>query len=104
MNYEEISGSFTKGNIVRSLEDGKDYEYCGYLTLLGRGDNAFGYASNNENLVVYKDGKLAEIVEVGVNPDEEFYRHIDNVRRTCSRLGVTPTELLYKDYVKELKQ
>lgn len=94
MEYEEISKRFTKGNIIKSLKDGKEYEYKGYLTVVGLGENQLGYDSFNEDLEIYKNGELAKIVEKGINPDDVHREHIRNFIATCKRLGCRPHELL----------
>ena len=103
LEYNDIKEHFGKNDKIASLNDGKTYKYSGYLTLVGIGKNAKGFDSFNDALVVYKGGKLATLIEKGI--DHEYIKsmeHIQNVRSTCKRLGCTPSELLKKNYMSEL--
>ena len=103
LKYDEIKGHYGKNDLIASLNDGRTYKYSGSLTLVGIGKKAEGYDSHNNALVVYKGGKIASVVEKGI--DHEYIKqmqHIENVLSTCKRLGCTPTELLHKDYMNEL--
>lgn len=103
LTFDEIKEHFTNGNMVKSLLDGRIYKYCGHFYLVGIGKNAEAIDTTERNLVLYKNFKLAEITEQGINPDEEFLKHIDNVRATKRRLGITSNwDLLAMDYPKEL--
>jgi hypothetical protein len=98
MKWEEIKEKYNKNDKIKSLKDGVVRTYSGYLTLAG-----VGYDSFDEDLVLFKDGELAEVIEKGIDHEAiERNRHIDNVRRTCKRLNCTPTELLQRDYINEL--
>lgn len=96
MIYEEVGGSFGKEDMIRSLSDGVVRKYSGYVTHTGDMCDSF-----NKDLVVYRNGVLAEVVKKG-NYVDPMLEHIQNVRDTCKRLGCTPSELLHKDYTKEL--
>lgn len=103
LEYDEIKDHFGKNDQIASLNDGKTYKYSGFLTLVGIGKNAKGYDSFNDALVVYKGGKLASVIEKGIDHEHiKQMQHIANVRSTCKRLGCTPSELLKKDYMTEL--
>ena len=103
LEYDEIKDHYGKNDLIASLNDGKTYKYSGYLTLVGIGKKAKGYDSFNDALVVYKGGKLATVIEKGIDHEHiKQMQHIENVLSTCKRLGCTPTELLHKDYMNEL--
>lgn len=102
MEYEEIASKFRNGNMIKSLKDGLVRKYSGFLTLIGMDEDAEGFDSFNKDLIVYKDGVIAEVVEQGVDKYEEHGKHIANVLKTCKRLGCTTAQLLKMDYLKEL--
>mgnify|MGYP003647351394 FL=1 len=103
LEYNDIKEYFGKNDEIASLNDGKTYKYSGYLTLVGSGKNAKGYDSFNDALVVYKGGKLAALIEKGIDHEHiKSMKHIQNVRSTCKRLGCTPSELIKKNYMTEL--
>jgi cytochrome b involved in lipid metabolism len=101
--FGKIKKHYGKNDKIASLNDGKTYKYSGFLTLVGGGKNAKVYDSFNDALVVYKDGKLATVIEKGIDNEHiKSMNHIQNVRSTCKRLGCTPSELLKKNYMSEL--
>ena len=103
LEYDEIKGHYGKNDLIASLNDGRTYKYSGSLTLVGIGKKAEGYDSHNDALVVYKGGKIASVIEKGIDHEHiKQMQHIENVLSTCKRLGCTPTELLHKDYMNEL--
>ena len=103
LKYDEIKGHYGKNDLIASLNDGRTYKYSGSLTLVGIGKKAEGYDSHNNALVVYKGGKIASVIEKGIDHEHiKQMQHIENVLSTCKRLGCTPTELLHKDYMNEL--
>ena len=105
LTFDEIKSHFRNGNMVKSLLDGKSYKYCGSFHLVGKGKDAEAIDTIDHNLVLYKNFQLAEIMEQGINPDEQFMKHIDNVLATKKRLGITSNwDLLAMDYKKELSQ
>lgn len=98
--YDFISSKFGINDMIKSLNDGVVKKYSGYLTLAGD----TGYDSFNKDLIVFKDGVFAEVIEKGIDHKTiAWNKHMKNIRRTCKRLGCTPLELLKKDYIKELK-
>lgn len=103
LKYDEIKKQYGKNDKIASLKDNETYTYSGFLTLVGSGKNTKGYDSFNDALVVYKGGKLANVIEVGIDHEHiKAMKHIQNVRSTCKRLGCTPSELLKKNYMSEL--
>jgi len=103
LEYDEIDSHFSKNDLIKSLKDGKTYKYSGFLSVGDVGKNAKGFDSFNDDLIVYKGGKLATVIEKGVDHERiELLQHIENVKKTCKRLGCTPSELLKKDYLTEL--
>lgn len=103
LEYDDIKKHYRINDKIVSLNDGKIYEYSGFLTLVGRGKKATGFDSHNDKLVVYDSGKLAKVIEKGI--DRAYIKqmqHIENVSNTCKKLGCTPSELLHKDYMREL--
>lgn len=99
MEYDEISDKFNKNDMIKSLSDGKVRKYCGSMYLLG-GENGVGIDSIDKDLVVYRNGKLADVIEKGI--DHQAIA-IDNAINTCRRLKCTPSELLQMDYQNELQ-
>lgn len=95
MEYEEISAKYNKGDIVKSLLNDENIKYSGFLTMLGE----TGYDSFNSNLIVYKDKKLAQIIEHGVDERMVFIEKVMSIRR---EYGFTNSELLKQDYPKLL--
>jgi len=67
LEFNDISDLYGKNDLILSLNDGKDYKYSGFLTLVGIGKNAKGYDSFNDALVVYKGGKLATVIKKGID-------------------------------------
>ena len=103
MEYDQIKNNFCNGNMIKSLKDGIVRKYSGFLTVTGVGDNEKGFDSFNEDLVVYQNGILAEVVAVGIDENEEHRKHIEKVLKVCDSIGCTVSQLLYeKDYMKEL--
>lgn len=62
MEYNEIEKHFHKGDMIKSLSDGKIRKYSGFLTLVGVGENQIGMDSLDDDLIVYQNEKLAEII------------------------------------------
>lgn len=90
MDYEEIRKEYNKNDMIKSIKDGVVRKYSGYLTLCGE-----GYDSFNKDLVVYQDGKLADVVKKGVDHEEiAWNKHVDDIRRQCKQRNCTPFDLL----------
>ncbi len=104
MNWDEIKSNYGINDIIESVSDGEHKKYSGYLTLVGLGEKAIGYDSFNEDLVLYRCGKLAKvIIKDGIDHEDIAHmKHVENVMNTCRRLGCTTGELLHMNYTKEL--
>lgn len=64
LTYEELSDMYQNYYKIKSLKDDKIYKIRGGLCMSGE----IAYISSNEDAVVYDNGRLAEIVERGVDP------------------------------------
>lgn len=105
MEYDQIKSKFNKNDIIESLESGEHLKYSGSLTIIGYEPNRTGYDSFNEKLIVYKNYIFAKIIEHGIDQDEiNWKNNINNINRTCNRLGCTLRQLLDMDYIEELKK
>lgn len=92
-NYEDIKSIFNENDMIKSLNDGVIKKYSGFLSL---SNNTLGYDSFNKDLVLFKNGEFAEIVEKGIDNDIGHYK---NIRDRCKKYGISPFELLEKDYL-----
>jgi len=97
--FSVVSTKYSKNDIIKSLSDGKEYKYSGYPCAWGM----VSQDSFNKSLVLYQNSTFAEIIKKGTDTEySDSMAHIQNVRDTCKRLGVSTSELLHMDYTKEL--
>ena len=61
IDYDELAAKFKKDDSIISLKTGKPTIYSGFLTIVGLGIERIGYDSFNKDLVLYKEGKIAEL-------------------------------------------